>query len=89
MTTPLDVLAQQALDNGQIVCVTFTKKDGSERRLVCTRNPVYIPEAHLPKGNGVRVLTSEAVRVYDLENHGWRSFTPSSVISVSEIKKPL
>lgn len=61
-----------------IVTVTFTKKDGSTREMLCTTMPEYIPPV---SGNSA---PSEAlVTVWDLENAGWRSFKFDSIQSVN------
>ena len=59
--------------------VLFTKKDGSERKMLCTL--VNIPTEHQPK-NEVE-YTDETVRVFDVEKQGWRSFRLDSVKSVT------
>ena len=68
-----------------IVSVTFTKKDGSERVMLCTLFPDFLPNTD---GNG---SYSGVTVVYDLENEGWRSFRDDSVIDykvVKTIKEP-
>ena len=72
-----------------IVTVKFTKIDGTERVMVCTKSLELIPtEAHpvntvLPKldENGQPIVT-QLVTVYDLEMKGWRSFLFNKVIEV-------
>lgn len=61
------------------VTVTFIKKDGTERVMKCTKNIANIPSDMHPKNE---IAESTAIRVFDLENQGWRSFTPSSVKSI-------
>jgi hypothetical protein len=60
------------------VAVTFTKKDGSERRMVCTKMIDLIPTDKLPKGTGTQ-STGDAVAAFDLEKQEWRSFNTSSI----------
>jgi hypothetical protein len=60
------------------VAVTFTKKDGSERRMVCTKMSDLIPTDKLPKGTGTQ-STGDAVAAFDLEKQEWRSFNTSSI----------
>lgn len=63
-----------------VTTVKFTKKDGSERVMQCTRNPALIPTDHQPKGE-TQVVTEETenIRVFDVEAQGWRSFNFSSL----------
>lgn len=60
------------------VKVTFTKKDGTERVMLCTRSNTLIPPDHHPKGE-VEIEASDNIRVFDLEKQGWRSFNYTSV----------
>lgn len=77
----LSVLAEQYLDAGEIITVTFTKKDGTERTMLCTRNMNAIPQDKHPKGTGHK--KSEWIMVvFDLEKGEWRSFDEGSVLSV-------
>jgi len=59
--------------------VTFTKKDGTDRRMLCTLDMSGIPEKDVPKTDGNKSENLEAVRVYDLEKEAWRSFRFDSV----------
>ena len=61
--------------------VLFTKKDGSERKMLCTL--VNIPEEHQPK-NEVE-YAENTIRVFDIEKQGWRSFRLDSVKSVTSL----
>ena len=54
-----------------IVWVTFTKLNGDERIMKCTKNYSHIPEEFQPKTD--KDLTS-TVNVWDLNAQGWRSF---------------
>ena len=57
--------------------VTFTKKDGSERVMRCTRSPIQIPEDQHPKnGTGDSDTT---LRVFDLDKNEWRSFIVENI----------
>ena len=60
--------------------VTFTKKDGTDRKMLCTLDMKSVPEEHQPKTDGnVTARNNEAVRVYDLEKEAWRSFRLDAV----------
>ena len=60
-----------------VVTVTFTKKDGTERVMQCTRSSTLIPTEFHPKGETVE--TGDNIRVFDVEKSGWRSFNFSAV----------
>lgn len=64
-----------------VVTVTFTKVDGSTRIMKCTKNFDHIPSEYHPSGSS-NVTNPDIIRVYDVENEGWRSFHAESVISV-------
>jgi hypothetical protein len=65
----------------EIVQLTFTKKDGSERIMKCTLAEQKIPQEFAPKGTD-RAKNDEAVAVFDLENNGWRSFRWDSLTNI-------
>lgn len=55
------------------VVVTFTKKDGSERNMLCTlKEGSIIP--YEKKSDKVRIRSEESLSVWDVEHGGWRSF---------------
>ena len=68
------------------VGVTFTKRDGSERRMQCTLSATRIPTEQLPQGTGdtstPETVSKEAIRVFDLEKQAWRSFRYDSIKTV-------
>jgi hypothetical protein len=79
----LGLLHDENLKSG--VRVTFTKKDGSERKMQCTLIESKIPADKRPKGTSESENTStvgSAVRVFDTEVGEWRSFRWDSVIKV-------
>lgn len=63
-----------------VATVTFTKKDGSKREMICTTLPEYLPgqEASVTDYK----LDPDIVTVWDLENDAWRSFKFSTVKSI-------
>ena len=63
--------------------VTFVKKDGTERTMLCTTDSSSIPEERRPIGESKVKENTDILRVYDLENDGWRSFRVDSVMSFS------
>ena len=62
--------------------ITFTKKDGTERRMNSTLNTSIIPEEFSPKGVQ-KNKTDEVLSVFDIDNNGWRSFRWDSVKHIS------
>jgi hypothetical protein len=80
----MKTIIENKLTEGITLRVTFTKKDGTERVMTCTKNMEKIPVEHHPKGTG-KPRTSDAIAVFDLDNNGWRSFSPSSVLAVESI----
>jgi len=66
--------------NDNVLEVTFTKVDGTERVMMCTLNPTLLPkieESTEPKKE--RKENLNVVPCYDLEAKGWRSFRLDSV----------
>ena len=72
----------QLLADG-VVAVKFTKKDGTDRTLMCTLSQKVIPDEYSPKGGDTRKKSGDALAVFDVENEGWRSFRWDSVKSIS------
>ena len=68
-----------------VVSITFTKVDGTERVMKCTLLPEYVPNA--PMNNGKVLLQegrgSDNISVWDIESNGWRSFRINSVKNIS------
>lgn len=65
----------------EICEVTFVKKDGSDRVMICTRKPSLMPEipekfTKIPEEDR---LKADYMPVYDLEEQAWRAFKPSMV----------
>jgi len=65
--------------------VTFTKKDGTERVMLCTRNTDLIPPENHPKGTGDKQQNYAVMPVWDLESGGWRSFKIDSILNMEMI----
>jgi S-adenosylhomocysteine hydrolase len=61
--------------------VTFVKKDGTDRTMICTTKSSSIPEDKQPVSESTLKENTDILRVYDLENEGWRSFRVESVKS--------
>ena len=63
------------------IAVTFTKKDGTSRRLLCTKQESVIPTDKLPKGTG-SAPKGDAVAAFDIEKQEWRSFNTSNITRI-------
>ena len=74
-------IADNYLSQGETITVTFTKKDGTERKMLCTRNTNAIPQDKQPKGSG-KAKAAHIIVAFDLEKGEWRSFSEESVKSV-------
>ena len=71
--------------NNEGVRVLFTKKDGTEREMLCTLVESAIPMDKQPKTEGSSTV-GPAVRVFDLEKSEWRSFRWDSVKSINGVE---
>jgi hypothetical protein len=72
---------KETLRNG-IHQVVFTKKDGTERTMLCTLSEEVIPQEHKPKEGTAHKVNDTVLAVFDVEKQGWRSFTIADVKSV-------
>ena len=63
----------------EICEITFEKRDGSERTMICTLKDDLLPYVSV---NDMResVRQNDYIPVYDLEEQAWRAFKPSKVI---------
>ena len=73
----------------EVVQLIFTKSDGTERHMVCTKNIVHIPEEFHPKTDKVvkldengNPIETDLITVWDIEKSGWRSFNFSKIVSI-------
>lgn len=69
-------------ENAKDVCITFTKKDGTNREMFCTLVESRIPTDKQPKSETASTDFGSALRVFDTEKREWRSFRWDSVIQV-------
>ena len=65
------------------LCVTFTKKDGTEREMYCTLAESKIPVDKRPKEASTTSTGGSALRVFDTVTNEWRSFRWDSIKQVS------
>ena len=68
--------------NIEDLSITFTKKDGTERKMFCTLIEDKIPTDKKPQVGTVRPVSTEAQRVFDVEVGDWRSFRWDSIKAV-------
>jgi len=67
-----------------VYSVTFTKTDGSTRNMLCSLNPVFLPEL-IADAPVKAPNTSGPIAVWDIEAEGWRSFKPETVSNFEEV----
>ena len=72
------------------ISVTFTKADGTDRTMLCTKQFSKIPQEFHPKTDKVvkldekgNVIETDLISVWDLEKQGWRSFNFSKVKEIA------
>ena len=70
-----------SLLKSQEVTISFTKKDGTERKMFCTLAENKIPNEKLPKNSG-KSKSDDALAVFDIEKQDWRSFRWDSVTKI-------
>jgi hypothetical protein len=67
--------------------VNFIKKDGSERKMICTRcadlMPALTPLGEEEKQKRMQSNSPDNLPVFDLEAQGWRAFRIDSIKSVA------
>ena len=61
--------------------VTFTKKDGSERTMRCTRNPGLMPAGSV-KGTDTRKDQGNLIAVFDLDAQAWKGFFFDKMVAI-------
>lgn len=69
------------------VRLVFTKKDGTDREMICTTNSDLIPSAPIVESTDAepkkeKKVNEDVMPVYDLEAQGWRSFRWDSIKEV-------
>ena len=85
MDTFFEDSLNEALLQGKVQ-VKFTKADGSERIMICSKNPSYVPADQVPNMSGEPApVQHDLFKVFDIEQNSWRSFKPSRVIEYNRI----
>lgn len=72
----LNLLAEKSIK------VTFNKKDGNTRVMLCTLNANLLPAKTITEEKPNRKKSADTIPVYDLEKNDWRSFNLKTIISV-------
>ena len=65
--------------------VTFTKKDGTDRTLRCTRDASLLP-AGAVKGTDKRKDQGGLIAVYDLDAETWKGFQAIRLVGMSPVQ---
>lgn len=68
----------------EIIEVTFVKKNGERRIMLCT-----LIEDIIPNVTGESVQNPDVTVVYDIEADGWRSFRNDSIIDWKVVTEKL
>ena len=55
------------------ITIYFVKKDGTERKMICTLAESKIPQEKMPKNTG-KAQSDDSQAVFDIEKQEWRSF---------------
>lgn len=64
------------------VTVIFTKKDGTERTMLCTTSIDLVPVVESTEPKKDRKVNEDVMPVYDLESKAWKSFRWDSIKQV-------
>lgn len=64
--------------------VTFTKVNGEVRTMPCTLMPSRLPKKEINESNKSKTRSIDALSVWCLDKHEWRSF---KVMNVTEVKE--
>lgn len=67
----------------EVLEVTFTKVDGTERKMKCTLKSDMLPASEAASADKPRETPTDAIAVWDLEKSAWRSFKASSVKEIA------
>ncbi len=78
----------QELKNSTAI-ITFVKKDGGERKMVCTLDieqmPKIEPKPSVESDKKPRASNPEVLPVFDIEAQAWRSFRLDSIKNVETL----
>jgi hypothetical protein len=67
----------------QNIClVTFRKKDGQTRIMLCTNNPDFVPVVE-KKTDKIRKTNLSVISAYDINKSAYRSFLVENILDVN------
>lgn len=72
---------RQMLSNNSMCFISFEKKNGEIRNMICTLKDDFIPLDKKPS-NIMDYDKHSQVRVFDIVAQDWRSMIPDNVISI-------
>ena len=75
----MDIEQLRGLLSTNVATVTFTKKNGEKRVMVCTTMQDYLPGEPSKFAGPV---SDSVVTVWDVESDGWRSFRFDSICDI-------
>lgn len=67
-----------------VVELTFTKKDGTKRDMICTLKSTLLPEVKEDQDKRTKKDNEDILAVWDLEKKAFRSFRIDSLISYKQ-----
>ena len=77
----------ESLLKNEIVTITFTKKDGTDREMRCTLKQDLLPVTEvvesIEEDKPKRAKSETSVAVFDLDVEGWRAFSIDSVKTIT------
>lgn len=77
----------ESLLKNEIVTITFTKKDGTEREMRCTLKQTLLPLAEVVESTEEdkpkRAKSETSISVFDLDVVSWRAFSIDSVKTIT------
>ena len=71
-----------------VVTVSFNKKDGTLRTMLCTLDASHLPVVVKQESDETKVTkkqSDESIAVWDLEKKAWRSFRLDSIVSYATV----
>ena len=71
-----------------IMSIHFTKRDGTQRAMLCTLKSDLLPVVDKQEGDEVKKERKESIdslRVWDIEKKDWRAFRIDSIVSHSVV----
>ena len=70
----------------ETISVTFRKKAGGLRTMICTNNPKTISNGNPPPAKPKVAKSSGTISVWDLEKNDWRAFIIDNVMRIDNVE---